>query len=312
MRQFTYFTPALLLFLFIKSIYPMGFNLGIESEAGFQTGIPNDSLLSSYPFCQLYLEPSWSEKFRNRTQFMIAAPMNVLKYIGGLEEVAVGQEVMIEKPFKHTSTQLEVSATFNHMPVAFDQTIPENFFEFSLEYSQQSIEKVPLGGTYCLSVLRDIETSRIDFKNTLKCKWSKMISSKLYIFIKIGCSWNISNFEGAGYIQPVVTGGTSVSINDKNFLLVQLYGAYSFYETMKMPVPVRAGKNGNGKVIDTLMYDLSIPGTPFASLYCDYDRELSPAIHFHFIYMPVLFGSGKPYSLHLSHRLSIMFEWRRK
>ncbi|MCW8966021.1 MAG: hypothetical protein OQK82_04950 [Candidatus Pacearchaeota archaeon] len=134
----------------------------------------------------------------------------------------------------------------------------------------------------------------------------------LQLFFKLGCAWNLSSFEGGGYIQPNAAGGATYIINNKTMLLTQLFGSYGIYETTRIPVTIPAGKKGNGRIRDTVLYDATIPDMPFATLFIDVDRELSLSTHIHFMYMLTLFGRGDPVFMNFSHQLSVMIDWNYK
>jgi hypothetical protein len=138
----------------------------------------------------------------------------------------------------------------------------------------------------------------------------KSLAMKWYLFFRLGCAWNLSTFQGAGYVQPLTAAGVSYMINSRNMLLAQLFGNYTFYETTWTLDTLYAGNSGNIRSIR--MKDQKIPNTPFGTLYTDYDRELTLNMHLHFIYMFTLFGRGDPHSVYFSHYMSVMFEWNNK
>lgn len=305
------------LFLFCVSftnIFAAGLNLSVESEFGVQNGVPdakNDTQLGTYPLYALLLEPSWVKAVGKNETFSATASLNALKYIGGSGELSLGPQLLLEKTLSSSVIEITGAATYNNMPTAYEQTIPDSYFEFLLKYDQHATGALPFGGVYALSLLRDIETPRIDVKNTLQFTAKKNVTSKWYLFFKLGCAWNLSTLKGDGYVQPHTTAGASYIINSRNMLFAQLFGNYTFYETTWIPSDTPPGNRGNGKGNgnDSPMNDLDLSGTPFVTLYTDYDRELSTNWHLHFIYMFTLFGREDPHSVYNSHYLSILIEW---
>ena len=309
-------TPLLTLLLLTASALHAGFNVTVEPEAGFQTNVPDgptDSSFGNYPFCALGAEPVWTTDTSAKIRWVISAPLNATKYIGGSGELSVAPELSFEKTAASHTTNVSLGAAYHFLPAAYDPTIPENFLEFLLGCERVNNGKLPLIGTYAFSLLNDLATSRMDFKNVLQLKLSRNNSARVPVFFKIGCSWNISNTEGAGYVQPLVAGGLSIPFKERNLLLFQVFAAYSLYKSTRIPVLTTVGRGRWGKKTDTLVtYELSVPRIPFASLYCGYDRELTQHLNMHFYYIATLFGRGRPDSLLLSHQSGILFSWCRK
>lgn len=290
-------------------------DLHVESEIGVQSGVPDakdGTPLKTYPFCALQFEPSWSESTEHKESYSASLPLNAMKYIGGSGDFYFGPEICFEKALNSSTFEIFGTANYTYMPAAFDQSVPDSYFECILEYDQRSTGTRSFGGNYALSLLREIGTRRMDIKNRLQGTSRLTLSSRWQLFFKLGCTWNLSNFSGGGYIQPNAAGGATCVFNSKKMLLAQLFGSYGMYETTRIPILIRAGKKGNGKIKDTLLYDSKIPDMPFASLYTDYVQELLSGTHIHFIYMLTLFGLGSPVTINYSHQLSIMLEWNNK
>ena len=287
-------------------------DLYVESEIGIQNGVPdteNDTRLGTYPFCALQLEPSLQKSSGNTTTYALSLPINALKYIGGTGDFTFGPELSFGKSLDHSTIEILSAATYTYMPAAFDPTIPENYLEWLLQYDQRSIETRSFGGNYAISLLREIGTERFDVNNHLHATANLALSATWQLFFKFGCAWNLSNFKGGGYLQPNAAGGATCIFNKKSMLLTQLFGSYSFYETARIPVQFPPGKSKKGKKNKPSMNDTTTSDMPFATLYTDYNRELSSGTHIHFMYMLTLFGRGNPISVNLSHQLAVMLDW---
>lgn len=308
------FVAALRLLLLLSwPSLPAHFDLTVEPEAGFQTNVPNgpvDSSFGSHAFCTVGLEPSWSTDTGNTFRFVFTGPLNATKYMGGPGEAAIAPEFSIEKHVASHVTQAALGAAYHLMPVAYDPTVPEKYMEYSLRFEREQSWRIASAVMYALQLVDDIATSRKDFKNTVQFRLRRCNSARLHSFVRIGCSWNISNTEGAGYVQPFAADGMTLAVDERNLLLFHLFAAYSFYKPMNISVLVPG--RGQGKNATVITYELSEPRIPFATLYCGYDRELTLHASFHFYYMAVLFGRGEPGSLLFSHQTGIIFSWRRK
>lgn len=293
-----------------------GFDITVEPGAGFQTNVPDgrtDSSFSDYLFCALDAEPVWTTDTSAKIRCVISAPLNATKYIGGPGEIDIAPELSIEKSAVLHTTSATLGAAYHFMPAAYDPTIPENFLEFSLGCERENTGKHPLDGMYAFSLMKDLTTPRIDFKNVLQLTLHRNGSARVSAFIKTGCSWTVSNSEGAGYVQPRVAGGMSIPFNERNLLLLQLFAAYSFYNPMNVPVLTTVGRGRRQKKTDTLVtHVLSVPRIPFASFYGGYDRELTQHLSLHLYYTATLFGRGRRDSLLLSHQSGIIFSWYRE
>lgn len=303
---------------FISFLFPVllwlpatvtGFGCYIETGCGFQSGVPEndgDTLtIGNYPFCSIDGEPSWTSDSGGILQWEISLPINALKYINGTGELLIEQDISFEKKLRSTVAHLEFSAAYTYSPVTYDQTIPEHYFEWSLEFAQHSSGKIPFGGSYTFSLLRDIRTARLDFRHRVTVDFHYTFPRHWYLFAKIGGVWNISTVDGAGYLQPLASAGASCELNDRNMLIAHLYGAYSFYESKLISTFVPRGKSGK---VDTLFSRVPVSRTPFATLYGDYDREIVPPLHVHAFYMFSLFKRGEPYTLYRSHQIGISLE----
>jgi hypothetical protein len=185
--------------------------------------------------------------------------------------------------------------------------------EYSFECEREKTGTTTLSGMYAFFLLSELASSRLDFKNVLQFKINRQIFTNIDAFLKTGCSWNISNTQGAGYVQPLAAAGITMVMNEKKMLIFQLFTSYSFFKPSNVPVLVTVGRGRWGKKTDTLTtYTLSIPRIPFTSLYCGYDWETTLHSNIHFYYMPVLFGRGQPHSLHFSHQTGIILSWSRQ
>jgi hypothetical protein len=305
--------PPPLPLMFVSMLYA-GFDLSVEPGIGFQTGVPTgpaDSIYSNYPFGAFDLEPAWTSDTGKTIRSTVACPISMTKYFGGPYEVSIAQDLSFKRMYSTHTVRYTLTAAYCFMPTALNPTIPEKFMEYCFEYERENTDSIPLTGTYRVSLLHEIATSRMDISNILQLKNSWNISSSGKISGKIGVAWNVSNRKGAGYIQPLAGSSVTWAVNEKNLLLFQLFATYSYYEPMDIPVWVTIQRGKSGKEKDTLSYILSEPEVPYATLYCGFDREMSVHTNVHFYYMVTLFGRGQPHSLSVSHHTGILYTWCR-
>jgi hypothetical protein len=317
--QPTRFKVTLLLFLLLSGsvLYTdAGFDVTVEPEAGFQSSVPDgrsDSTYGNYPFCAVGLAPSWSTDTAKLLSFTFTVPLNALQYTGGPGEMDIAPQIALVKNHATHISEAGLSGAYYMLPASNDPTVPVKFFEYSFWCQRENVGKLSPTGMYAFFLLSDVFTNRVDFKNRLQLKVSGAVSARLHALAKAGCSWNISNAKGAGYVQPHVTGGITVAVDEKNLLLFQLSVAYSFYQSTNNRVMDIFKRGRSGKKTDTLItYELSQPRIPFANLYCGYDREVTAHLNIHGYYMAVLFGRGAPHSLIVSHQTGVICSWHRK
>ncbi len=304
-----------LLILNAWSITLAGFGLTIEPETGFQTNLPlgTGSSFGNHPFCTFSLEPVWATDTGGAFRFTVTGPLSATKFLGGgPEELNLESGASIGKHSPSRVTKASLGVGYHLTPAAYDPTAPGKYLECYVTCERASvIGKVIPEGSYGACLISDCgATTRMDFRNLLQLKLSAGFERYL-LFAKMGFCWNVSNTEGAGYLQPLAAVGSTIDFNERNLLFFQLYTACSFYRPSTVPVLVTIGRGRRGKRTDTLLtYEHHDPKIPFTSCYCGFDRELSRRSSLHFYYMAVLFGRGTPHSLLLSHQSGIIYSWR--
>lgn len=298
----------------VNSLYP-AVGVSVDAEAGFRSCVPgrtDDTLFGDFPVLAVNIEPEWLLHPADSIRLKLNLHGDALKYIGGSGELTAGPEVGIEKRFMTHNSHASMEVTCNFMPSAFDPTGLECYMEYALMLERTGHGNVPLTGSYTFELQTDIGSSRMDFRNRLQLKASFHVSRYISLNVKAGGLWNLSNMEGAGYLQPFLTGGIAGAVDDRTTIMAKVYGSYSFYTPASVPVLVRAGNSGNGKVKDTLLFDQPLDGRPFATCYAGFTRDLNSALSIHLYYMNTIFGRSRTERLYLSHQIGLCLGWNRE
>ena len=307
----------LVVFIFliaVNSLYP-AVGVSVDAEAGFRSCVPgrtDDTLFGDFPVLAVNIEPEWLLHPADSIRLKLNLHGDALKYIGGSGELTAGPEVGIEKGFMTHISQASMGVTYNFMPSAFDPTGLERYMEYALMLERTGRGNVSLTGSYTFELQTDIGSSRMDFRNRLQLKASFHVFRYISLNVKAGGLWNLSNMEGAGYLQPILTGGIAGAVDDRTTIITQVYGACSFYKPASVPVLVRAGNSGNGKVKDTLLINQPLDAKPFVTCYIGFMRDLKPELSLHIYYMNTIFGRSRTERLYVSHQVGLCLEWNRE
>ncbi len=296
--------------LFVPTVTAASFELSIEPELGIQNGVPagrNDSVFNTYFYGAAQVEPVWSKRNGSR-DFRSTTSLHTVKYIGGPGELDIEEHLSLEREFATHSTGGTIGAAYHFLPTAYDPTSPEKYMDYSFGCNRKRSGSTGLQGTYSLNILDDVTSTRYDVRNSLYLSIGKDFTRHLHLFLKIGGAWNLSNTEGAGYIQPSGFLGTTILPDEKNMLLLQISGSCAFYQPVHVPVLTTAGR-GRRQRVDTLAFTLTATKIPLTMLYCDFGRELTARATLHFYYLCVLFGRGRTYTPAVSHQCGISLEW---
>ena len=290
-------------------------NINVEAETGFRSGIPaqtDDTLFGNYPVCAIDIEPVWLVHSVDSIRAILNLQCDALKYIGGSGELTAGTGVGIEKRFASHASTVSTEVTCNFLPSVFDPTGLEKYMEYKLKGERTNSGKVPLTGSYTFALQSAIDATRMDFRNRLQLKASFPVFRYIHFYVKTGCLWNLSNTQGAGFLQPMVSGGAAGALDERTTVMAQVFGACSFYHPASVPVLVRAGNSKKGKVKDTLLIDQPLDRKPFTTLYFGVERDLNSELFVHFYYMNTIFSRSRTERLYLSHQVGVCMEWNRE
>jgi hypothetical protein len=302
--------PGLMGVLFATHTLFAGFGISVEPEIGFKTNVAsgtNDSL-KNRAFVSAGIMPSWSFDSTNDSRYIVSSAADICTYgRNSAREFRLEPKITAIKNSTFHTTTLCCGVSYSSIAAVNDPTFPHKFAEYSFLFERKGRHENPMTVSYGFSILDDVASPRIDFKNNIKLKWSWKVGSGVRLFVKPGILWDLSNTSSGSFLQPLLFAGGFWLVNTKDLLSLQMYAGFPFYEQSSMLLMKNKNRKPGNSPDNAL---ISQPRIPISMIFFGYSREITGFLDLLCNYDFTAFDPGEGKPLYSSHKISVGVEWQ--
>lgn len=302
--------PGLIGVLYAAHTLFAGFGIYVEPEIGFKTNVASgtDDSLKNRAFISADIVPSWSFDSTNDSRYIVSSAADICTYGRNMaQEIRLEPKVTAIKNSAFHITTLCCGVSYCAIAAENDPTLPFKFAEYSFLFERKDKHENHLTVSYGFSVLDDVASPRVDFKNNIKLKWSWNAGSRVRLFVKPGILWDLSNSSSGSFLQPLLFMGGSWFVDAKDLLSLQMYAGFPFYEQNNMLLMKNKNKKP-GNSTDNV--SISQPRIPISMFFFGYSREITGFLDLLCNYDFTAFDPGEGKPLYSSHKISAGVEWQ--